>query len=51
MILSKRELEILCASFKRHLDPSTNVLLPKDATLHEMNILAEKLQQKIDVRR
>lgn len=51
MILSRRELEILYASFKRHLDPSTSVLMPKDATLHEMNVLAEKLLHKIDERR
>lgn len=45
MIISKRELEILYALFNRHLDPSSSIPMPKDATLHEMNVLAEKLRQ------
>jgi hypothetical protein len=46
--LSRKELEILYASFKRYLDPSTPVLVPEDATLDEMNNLSKKLQQIID---
>jgi hypothetical protein len=45
--LSRRELEILYASFKRYLDPSTTVLVPEDATLDEMNDLSEKLKKEI----
>jgi hypothetical protein len=45
--LSRRELEILYASFKRYLDPSTSVLVPDDATLEEMNELSEKLRKEI----
>jgi hypothetical protein len=45
--LSRRELEILYASFKRYLDPSTPVLVPDDATLEEMNELSEKLRKEI----
>ena len=45
--LSRKELEILYASFKRYLDPSTAVLVPEDATLDEMNELSEKLKQKL----
>ena len=46
--LSKKELEILYASFKRYLDPSTAVLVPEDATLDEMNELSEKLKKQIN---
>jgi hypothetical protein len=45
--LSRRELEILYASFKRYLDPETGVLVPEDATLDEMNDLSEKLKREI----
>lgn len=45
--LSRRELEILYASFKRYLDPETSVLVPEDATLDEMNDLSEKLKKEI----
>jgi hypothetical protein len=45
--LSRRELEILYASFKRYLDPSTTVLVPEDSTLDEMNKLSEKLNKEI----
>jgi hypothetical protein len=45
--LSIRELEILYASFKRYLDPSTAVLVPEDATLDDMNNLSEKLKKEI----
>jgi hypothetical protein len=44
---SRRELEILYASFKRYLDPSTAVLVPEDATLDEMNELSEKLKEEL----
>jgi|GEM_PF-2004934 hypothetical protein len=46
--LSRKELEILYASFKRYLDPSTAVLVPEDATLDEMNELSEKLKRQIN---
>lgn len=46
--LTRKELEILYASFKRYLDPSTTVLVPKDATLDEMNELSEKLKRELD---
>jgi hypothetical protein len=46
--LSRKELEILYASFKRYLDPSTGVLVPEDATLDEMNELSEKLKRQIN---
>jgi hypothetical protein len=46
--LSRKELEILYASFKRYLDPSTAVLVPEDATLDEMNELSEKLKKQIN---
>ena len=46
--LSGREPEILYASFKRYLDPSTTVLVPEDATLDEMNELSEKLKKEIN---
>ena len=45
--LSRKELEILYASFKRYLDPSTSVLVPEDATLNEMTELSEKLRKEI----
>jgi len=45
--LSRTELEILYASFKRYLEPSTSVLVPDDATLEEMNELSEKLRKEI----
>lgn len=45
---TRKELEILYASFKRYLDPSTNVLVPEDATLDEMNELSEKLKKELD---
>lgn len=45
--LSERELEILYASFKRYLDPSTSVIVPDDTTLEEMNELSEKLRKEI----
>jgi hypothetical protein len=45
--LSRKELEILYASFKRYLDPSTSVLVPEDATLDEMTELSEKLRKEI----
>jgi hypothetical protein len=45
--LSRRELEILYASFRRYLDPSTAVLVPEDATLDEMNELSEKLKKEV----
>jgi hypothetical protein len=48
--LSRKELEILYASFKRYLDPSTAVLVPEDATLDEMNKLSEKLETKLDIK-
>ena len=46
--LSRKELEILYACFKRYLDPSTTVLVPEDATLDEMNKLSEKLKTQLD---
>jgi hypothetical protein len=46
--LSRKQLEILYASFKRYLDPSTSVLVPEDATLDEMNELSEKLKKELD---
>lgn len=46
--LSRKELAILYASFKRYLDPSTAVLVPEDATLDEMNELSEKLKRQIN---
>jgi hypothetical protein len=46
--LSRKQLEILYASFKRYLDPSTSVLVPEDATLDEMNELSEKLRKELD---
>lgn len=46
--LTRKELEILYASFKRYLDPSTTVLVPEDATLDEMNELSEKLERELD---
>jgi hypothetical protein len=46
--LSRKQLEILYASFKRYLDPSTPVLVPEDATLDEMNELSEKLKKELD---
>jgi hypothetical protein len=46
--LSRRQLEILYASFKRYLDPETNVLVPEDATLDEMNGLSERLKKEIN---
>jgi hypothetical protein len=46
--LTRKELEILYASFKRYLDPSTTVLVPEDATLDEMNELSEKLKRELD---
>jgi len=46
--LTRKELEILYASFKRYLDPSTTVLVPEDATLDEMNELSEKLKREFD---
>jgi hypothetical protein len=46
--LTPKELEILYASFKRYLDPSTTVLVPEDATLDEMNELSEKLKRELD---
>lgn len=46
--LTRKELEILYASFKRYLDPSTTVLVPEDATLDEMNELFEKLKRELD---
>ena len=48
--LSRKELEILYASFKRYLDPSTAVLVPEDATLDEMNKLSKKLETKLDIK-
>jgi hypothetical protein len=46
--LTRKELKILYASFKRYLDPSTTVLVPEDATLDEMNELSEKLKRELD---
>lgn len=46
--LTQKELEILYASFKRYLDPSTAVLVPEGATLDEMNELSEKLKSELD---
>ena len=46
--LSRKELEILYASFKRYLDPSTAVLVPEDVTLDEMNEFSEKLKKQIN---
>ncbi|MGH9978943.1 MAG: hypothetical protein ACRD8Z_24385 [Nitrososphaeraceae archaeon] len=46
--LSRKQLEILYASFKRYLDPSTPVLVPENATLDEMNELSEKLKKELD---
>jgi hypothetical protein len=46
--LTRKELEILYASFKKYLDPSTAVLVPEDATLDEMNDLSEKLKSELD---
>lgn len=46
--LSRKQLEILYASFKRYLDPSTSVLVPEDASLDEMNELSEKLKKELD---
>ena len=46
--LTRKELEILYASFKKYLDPSTAVLVPEDATLDEMNELSEKLKKELD---
>jgi hypothetical protein len=46
--LTRKELEILYASFKKYLDPSTAVLVPEDATLDEMNELSEKLKSELD---
>jgi hypothetical protein len=46
--LSRKQLEILYASFKRYLDPSTPVLVPEDATLDEMNDLSDKLKTELD---
>lgn len=46
--LTRKELEILYASFKRYLDTSTTVLVPEDATLDEMNELSEKLKRELD---
>jgi hypothetical protein len=46
--LSRKQLEILYASFKRYLDPSTPVLVPEDATLDEMNELSDKLKKELD---
>jgi hypothetical protein len=46
--LSRRQLEILYASFKRYLDPETTVLVPEDATLDEMNGLSERLKKEIN---
>lgn len=46
--LTRKELEILYASFKRYLDPSTTVLVPEDATLDDMNKLSEKLKKELD---
>jgi hypothetical protein len=46
--LSRKQLEILYASFKRYLDPSTPVLVPEDATLDEMNDLSDKLKKELD---
>ena len=46
--LSRKQLEILYASFKRYLDPSTSVLVPEDAYLDEMNELSEKLKKELD---
>jgi hypothetical protein len=46
--LTQKELEILYASFKKYLDPSTSVLVPEDATLDEMNELSEKLKSELD---
>ena len=46
--LSRKELEILYACFKRYLDPSTTVLVPEDATLDGMNKLSSKLKAKLD---
>jgi hypothetical protein len=46
--LSRRQLEILYASFKRYLDPETTVLVPEDATLDEMNELSERLKKEIN---
>jgi hypothetical protein len=46
--LSRKQLEILYASFKRYLDPSTSVLVPEDATLDEMNELSDKLKKELD---
>jgi hypothetical protein len=46
--LTRKELKILYASFKRYLDPSTTVLVPEDATLNEMNELSEKLKRELD---
>lgn len=46
--LTRKELEILYASFKRYLDPSTAVVVPEDATLDEMNELSEKLKSELD---
>jgi hypothetical protein len=46
--LSRKQLEILYASFKRYLDPSTPVLVPEDATLDEMNELSDKLKKELN---
>jgi hypothetical protein len=46
--LSRRQLEILYASFQRYLDPETTVLVPEDATLDEMNELSERLKKEIN---
>jgi hypothetical protein len=46
--LSRKQLEILYASFKRYLDPSTSVLVPEDATLDDMNELSDKLKKELD---
>ena len=46
--LSRKEVEILYASFKRYLDPSTSVLVPEDATLDEMTELSEKLKTELN---
>jgi hypothetical protein len=46
--ISRKQLEILYATFKRYLDPSTPVLVPENATLDEMNELSEKLKKELD---
>jgi hypothetical protein len=48
LVLSKKELEILYASFKRYLDTSTPVLVPENVTLDELNKLFEKHRKEIN---